>query len=60
MEVGSSQEVGELGTVVGMLFPVTLTFVFMEILKYISGEKKEIVGLWEVIDGKKKKVWVKM
>lgn len=45
MEVGSSQEVGELGTVVGMLFPVTLTFVFMEILKYISGEKKEIVGL---------------
>lgn len=36
MEVGSNQEGGELGTVVGISCPVTFTFPFMKVLKCIS------------------------
>lgn len=35
MEVGSGEEGGELGSVVGISCPVTFTFVFMKVLKYI-------------------------
>lgn len=55
MEVGSNQEVGQLGTAVGMLLPNEFYFVFVEILTYISG-KKGNSGILRS-DGYKKK-WV--
>lgn len=55
MEVGSSQEVSELGTVVGMVLPCDFQFCIHGNLEiYFREKKKEVVGLWQVMDIKKK------
>lgn len=46
MEVGSSQEVSELGTVVGMVLPCDFQFCIHGNLEiYFREKKKEVVGL---------------